>query len=152
MNCSYYSILQTFIDSEVFLIYSENSPLSERLKMRVVQKGRAERKAEIFAACHQAHVRTGQGLTLYGIAKELDMARSVHLHKIVQEMLSEDLLIRFQHPHRPGIDKFQYQANPVILLDKTHVLYRLITDKLTEFTIPMFRTMKVNGQSLQVAI
>lgn len=120
--------------------------------MRVKQKSRAERKVEIFVVCHRAYEKNGQGLTLYGIAKELDMARSIHLHKIVQEMVNEELLLRFQHPHRPHIDKFQYQANPVILLDKSHVLYKLITDKLTAFTIPMFRTMRVNGQSLQVAV
>lgn len=77
--------------------------------MKQVSMKRAVRKRQI----HDAIFRIGQergvlNVSLYTIAKALDMWPSPHLRGIVSEMVRDGELIESDMPHRPNVTKKMY--------------------------------------------
>jgi len=74
--------------------------------MRIKTYSRYERKAQVIAllSVEAQHGRTPK-MTMYRIAKGLDMSPSNHLTKILKEMVAAGLLDCSQAIHRPGVNK-----------------------------------------------
>lgn len=74
--------------------------------MRIKAYSRDERKAQVIAllAIEAQHGREPK-MTMYRIAKGLDMSPSNHLTKILKEMVVSGVLDCSQVIHRPGVNK-----------------------------------------------
>lgn len=71
--------------------------------MKAKAFSRGERKAQIQAAfAVQIQQGLGNVMTVYGLAKKLNMAPSSHLQKIVKEMEEEGVLKSTYVVHRQG--------------------------------------------------
>ena len=74
--------------------------------MRIKAYNRDERKVQVLAAL-AIKAQHGQPpkMTMYQIAKTLDMSPSTHLLNILKEMQSAGLLTCERQEHRPGVER-----------------------------------------------
>lgn len=81
--------------------------------MRDIQRAfkREDRKLQMITAMLIRVEKGAQPHTAYSLAKELDMRRSPHFLKILQELVDVGLVKKVETVHRPDVMKYLYEPD-----------------------------------------